>query len=250
MDKKIIKNTKLKGTVLFTVVSVMMVLIVFVMATLTIASAASKRSYNTYFKNQSLYSARSVVDTTVNELLDGDATNTLKNEATKLSAGDILELSCELPAGMGTVTDLKVEYAGVDEIGSSNFLAGTGDGIVRVTATVEMSGQASTYSQYVLKSAVVTTPAISEGALVSMGGGLSASGTTSPKIYGSNYAFNTGSDDIATIKDSWSVIHNEGSINSLNYNSSVRINTKMQGLFDRGSGIYVGGHLVLDNQLF
>ncbi|HHX58033.1 MAG TPA: hypothetical protein GX710_08465, partial [Clostridiales bacterium] len=96
MDKKIIKNTKLKGTVLFTVVSVMMVLIVFVMATLTIASAASKRSYNTYFKNQSLYSARSVVDTTVQELVKGGAGNTLKGEATKLGAGDVLDLSCEL----------------------------------------------------------------------------------------------------------------------------------------------------------
>ncbi len=252
MDKQIIKNTKLKGTVLFTVVSVMMVLIVFVMATLTIASAASKRSYNTYFKNQSLYSARSVVDTTVQELLDGDATNTLKKEATTLSPSKkTLELSCELPTGMGTVTDLKVEYAGVDEIGTSTFVTGSGDGIIKITATVEMSGQASTYSQYVLKSAVVTTPAISEGALVSMGKGMQ-SDATSPRVYGSTYSFNsridpTDLDYNEKVKSEWSQLRNDGSVNALSYNSSVYINTGLSASFDKGNGMYIGGHLSMQN---
>ena len=246
MEKQKFKNVKVKGTVLFTVVSVMMVLIVFVMATLTIASAASKRSYNTYFKNQALYSARSVVDTTVKELLAGGASNDLKKEATKLvSAGDELELSCDLPTGMGKVSDLKIEFAGIDKIGEPSFVTGSGDGIIKITATVEMGGQASTYSQYVLKSAAVTIPAISEGGLVSMGTGLKSIGTTSANIKGTSYTFNAG--NTGDVKDSWSDFKNAGSINAVNYNSSVYINTNMKGVLDKGTGIYVGGHLLMQN---
>ena len=117
----------------------------------------------------------------------GGASNDLKKEATKLvSAGDELELSCDLPTGMGKVSDLKIEFAGIDKIGEPSFVTGSGDGIIKITATVEMGGQASTYSQYVLKSAAVTIPAISEGALVSMGKGMQ-SDATSPKIFGSTY---------------------------------------------------------------
>lgn len=250
MEKQKNKSIKLKGTVLFTVVSVMMVLIVFVMATLTIASAASKRSYNAYFKNQAYYSARSVVDTTLQELLNADiSSNDLKREASKLvKKGDTLELSCELPAGMGKVTDLRVEYAGMDQIGTASFVTGSGDGIIKITATVEMGGQASTYSQYVLKSPAVTIPAISEGALVSMGKAMQPD-NTSPKIFGSTYAFNSGidADDLNMVKGSWSYLRNEGSANALHYNSSVYVNTSMTFRFEKGTGMYIGGHLSMQN---
>lgn len=250
MEKQKNKSIKLKGTVLFTVVSVMMVLIVFVMATLTIASAASKRSYNAYFKNQAYYSARSVVDTTLQELLNADiSSNDLKREASKLvKKGDTLELSCELPAGMGKVTDLRVEYAGMDQIGTASFVTGSGDGIIKITATVEMGGQASTYSQYVLKSPAVTIPAISEGALVSMGKGMQ-SDTTSPKIFGSTYSFNSSvdSENLEEVKKNWSELRNEGSANALHYNSSVYVNTSMTFRFEKGTGIYIGGHMSMQN---
>ncbi|MDE6777407.1 MAG: hypothetical protein K2J25_05640 [Oscillospiraceae bacterium] len=67
MKKKAIPK-KLKGTVLFTVVSVMMVLIVFLVATLALASTASKRAYTNYQQEQAEYTARAVIEAVTREI--------------------------------------------------------------------------------------------------------------------------------------------------------------------------------------
>ena len=66
---------KVKGTVLFTVVCVMMVLIVFLMGTLTLASTASKRAQTNYQKEQTEYQARAVLDAVV-DVINQDTTGT------------------------------------------------------------------------------------------------------------------------------------------------------------------------------
>ena len=50
------RNNKVKGTVLYTVVSVLMIMIILIMAALTISASASKRAYNSYSKAQTQYS--------------------------------------------------------------------------------------------------------------------------------------------------------------------------------------------------
>ena len=53
---------KAKGSVLYTVVAVMMIMTVFIFAALALASSANRRAFNSYANNQTQYTARSVID--------------------------------------------------------------------------------------------------------------------------------------------------------------------------------------------
>lgn len=64
--------TKVKGTVLFTVVSVMMVLIVFLMGTLALAATANNRANRNYQKEQTEATARAVLDAVVEAINQDD----------------------------------------------------------------------------------------------------------------------------------------------------------------------------------
>ena len=60
--EKIRRKGKAEGSVLFTVVSVMMVMVVFLMSTLVLTTSANRRSYYTYYENQAQYTAQGVLD--------------------------------------------------------------------------------------------------------------------------------------------------------------------------------------------
>lgn len=57
---------RVKGTVLFTVVSVMMIMVVFLMSTLILTTSANRRSYYTYYHTQAEYAAQSALDCITN----------------------------------------------------------------------------------------------------------------------------------------------------------------------------------------
>ncbi len=62
MREKTTNPKRVKGTVLFTVVAVMMVLTVFLAATLALATTANRRAYTNYQQEQSEYTARAVLE--------------------------------------------------------------------------------------------------------------------------------------------------------------------------------------------
>ena len=57
---------KKKGTVLMTVVGVMMVLVVFLISTLVLTASANRRSYYTYYETQAQYAAQAALDAVTN----------------------------------------------------------------------------------------------------------------------------------------------------------------------------------------
>ena len=57
---------RVKGTVLFTVVSVMMIMVLFLMSTLILTASANRRSYYTYYQTQAQYAAQSALDCITN----------------------------------------------------------------------------------------------------------------------------------------------------------------------------------------
>ena len=70
------KNPKrLKGVVLYTVVGVMMVLLLFVMSALALAANANKIALQDYARTQTQYTARSVVESVVQQLTDKSNTS-------------------------------------------------------------------------------------------------------------------------------------------------------------------------------
>jgi len=56
------KNKKLKGTVLFTVVSVMSILLIFLLSTLVLAASTNNRTHKTYASTQTEYAARTAIE--------------------------------------------------------------------------------------------------------------------------------------------------------------------------------------------
>ena len=68
--KTIKRKGKVQGTVLFTVVAVMMVMVCFLMSTLVLTLASKKRTYYTYFQKQAQYAAQSAIETVTNLLFN------------------------------------------------------------------------------------------------------------------------------------------------------------------------------------
>ena len=67
------RKGKAEGSVLFTVVSVMMVMVVFLMSTLILTTSANRRSYYTYYENQAQYTAQGVLDAISNYAFNDDS---------------------------------------------------------------------------------------------------------------------------------------------------------------------------------
>lgn len=64
--KQIIKKGKAGGSVLLTVVGVMMVMVVFLMTTLGLSASSHQRSYYRYYEKQAQYAAQAALDTVTN----------------------------------------------------------------------------------------------------------------------------------------------------------------------------------------
>ncbi len=70
--KQNMKKGRVKGTVLFTVVSIMMVMVVFLMSTLILTTSAQRRAYYTYFETQAQYAAKAALDTVENTVFSAE----------------------------------------------------------------------------------------------------------------------------------------------------------------------------------
>ncbi|MDR0919907.1 MAG: hypothetical protein LBM93_11810, partial [Oscillospiraceae bacterium] len=152
---------KAKGSVLYTVISVMMVLFVFVMVTLALARAANDRAYNSYNLRQARISAETVAKTVSEAITSNDKSDGLYTAITTkidaASSDDISIAVSNLPAGMGHLVDPRdhsdksivlLEFSGMDRIGQ-NFISGSGQAIYKVCASVRVGKQIYDYEEYV-----------------------------------------------------------------------------------------------------
>ncbi|MGN1085830.1 MAG: hypothetical protein ACI4Q5_02245, partial [Porcipelethomonas sp.] len=167
MIKKYRKN-KLKGSVLYTVVAVMMIMTVFVFAALTLASAANRRAFNSYANNQTQYTARSVVDSMMKILEE--------NGASAVGPVDCNVLNASIDSSMGKVTSAKIESIGtIKELEAKNYNFGLNlteeqknNYVYKLTATVKMLGQENTVSLYCYNGKEINPP-LFKNALTIMG---------------------------------------------------------------------------------
>ncbi len=181
-----LRKKNVKGSVLFTVVAVMMVMIVFVMATLTLAGVANRRSYASYSKNQTTYTARSAVDSVYKALTDESATDFGKKLNAITSDGTIAVSG--LDTSMGTVGYYDASgnfipgYMYVELIpdalqqevldeDTNTVTAAADKDLLKITATAKLGDEDSTVSLYIIKNP--EEPVIHSsfgGALTTMGG--------------------------------------------------------------------------------
>lgn len=153
LKKSQCKKRRVKGSVLFTVLAVMFVMIIVVMTTITLAGIASKKAYSNWFDNQTNYTAQSLVDNVVRSFQPGGENvslgkNVIKNLKTKDSTVS-LNVS-GLPAGYGTVESFTLKNVGTTDEYNFEGTASEKQQIIKVTAVVNMGGERSSYSTYVI----------------------------------------------------------------------------------------------------
>lgn len=176
------KKGKVGGSVLFTVIVVMMVLVVFLMGTLGLASAANKRAQNSYTSSQAQYTARMAVESvlaamqndyvvakTVNDLATGKmGENSIPVE---IDTSQLYPKDAGSIAAYGTVTSCTIERAGQDYYYVDNKW--TGRDMIKITATAQLGSQENTVSAYIMKKDTTIKPINNPGG---GGGGLVAAG--------------------------------------------------------------------------
>lgn len=108
--KQIKRKGKVKGSILFTVVAVMMVMVVFLMSTLVLTSSANRRSYYSYYEKQAKYAAQAALDTITNTAYnDGDFYNWLSHNT---EVGELLPITI-------TINDSRIPFTNRVDTGTS-----------------------------------------------------------------------------------------------------------------------------------
>lgn len=176
--KRTAKTKKLKGSVLFTVLVVMVCLLVLLITTIGLAEAATRRAYREYNDRQTMSTARSLVDSVIATFGEDEANEDVGNRVVQeiKSSGHsevIVNGGADLGDGFGRIDSLVFDRVGTDSEapGEGNFnLGGSGDMIIKVTATVTQGGVTSTFSQYVTGASDNVSATSSGGGLVALGG--------------------------------------------------------------------------------
>lgn len=217
---------KLKGSVLFTVVAVMMIVLVFVMSALTIAGATNRRAYSDYAKAQTQYTARSAIEATVEYLRENEDFQHMVEGMAKNATQDV---KVDFPSdaqGLGSV-DVQIKCEGKN--------TETGEDIVTITATSKMLDDETSVVAYISKRAPVINSGSFNRAMTSMGGAdianhTSIFGGTSvnvlPKV--ENY------DNIDSLPGGLTKIQNEGALEGETFsNGNLYIANKSEFIFDK-----------------
>lgn len=157
------KNKKFKGTVLFTVVSVMSILLIFLLGTLVLAASANKRTHRTYASTQAEFAARSAIESFLTAMENNDA---IAADVENLTAGSPMYVEVNLNSNAyGTLAtidghdrSIKVE---VDNTSGNNYIfndEGSNKGwqlynTIKVTAVAELGKEQGSVVAYIRKKA-------------------------------------------------------------------------------------------------
>ena len=183
-NTKSVAPRKVKGTVLFTVVCVMMVLIVFLMGALALAATANNRAMKNYNEAQTQATAKAGVRAMVSALKNDVSVASAIGSLTK---GQKIELDKEKGVNdiqigfydgdtenrkMGEITNAKIEYVGNKVVWDENKLQEKA--VICFSATAKQGQAESTVSVYMLRGVNGNAPSNSGGG----GGGFVSTGNT------------------------------------------------------------------------
>lgn len=259
------KRTRFKGAILYTVLAVMFVMIILIMITLTLAGVASNRAYNTWFDNQSEYTAQSLVDGVIESFRPGQPNEDVgKSVISSLNSTgatvtlDVKSNGSSYVPGYGEIKQLKFEYVGDNGTGTGDYLLSgasslTGEKIIKVSAMVEMGGQTSTYSQYVIGNVDNLYVDANGGGYNAIGSNTGGAGSDdTPTVLGNSYAgINVDFYNTTKLSTLGNLTINSGDVF---YNSALKLNTGAKLYLGRNdpahnsySGLRVAGDLIFEN---
>lgn len=146
------KKRSFKGAVLFTVVSVMSLLIVFLTSTLVLATAANNRAQKSYSSSQANYTARAAIDGILAAI--GQDEDFAQSVGAVSSTNSTLTVNVELDSsvsGMGSVQSAVVKYEGSQKFFDSEKNKWIDKDLLSVSAEVLYAGETKTVTAYLLK---------------------------------------------------------------------------------------------------
>lgn len=250
-----------KGSVLFTVVAVMMVMIVFVLATLTIAGAANKRAYASYSKSQTTYTAQSALDATVEAIKNDE--NIAKN-INGLSVNAQRTITVTGDESLGDTTVVATNKGQVNELDPATGQNKTSDSyIIELAATTSLGDETSTVSTYYIINPIKKTVDPVKKSNASSNGI-----TVMGNLVDTGFQFNTyGGSSIGVGKDAsrWVSVDANGVPTSTEYvqytfannhgktasgfaiNGNLKFTTPGNYEFNEGEGVRVFGNIQVDN---
>lgn len=179
------KKRSFKGAVLFTVVSVMSLLIVFLTSTLVLATAANNRAHKSYSSSQANYTARAAIDSILKAADQDDGFKTALASLTPGNGFDVNVTMDSSVAGLGRVDKARVQYAGKKQFYNYEKQEWVERNLISITADVTSGGETKTVTAYALQDP--PTPGGGGGGgggFVTVGGAGTPVGTNS---YGGTY---------------------------------------------------------------
>ena len=256
------KNNKVKGSILFTVVSVMAILIIFLMGTLVLATSASNRAHRTYSTSQTQYTARTAIDSILEAFSSSDdfaeAICDLSPSNSSLTVD--VELDQSTLASMGDVHDVVIEYVGQQKYYNENTKVWEDKDQLKITAQVTLGGITKTATGYLIKDPPKNNSSSGGGAGFVTGGTANSKNHTSS--FGGTYfnidqtlaSLNFNSLDLgAETKSYWSnqkfsLTNGQVMEADVVMNGNLYINTKCIFIFPTtGKGVSVWGDLSFQN---
>jgi len=143
------RKRTLKGTVLFTVVSVMALMIIVLTSTLAMATAANRRAHKSYASSQTSYTARAAIDSILAAMsADKDFANAVGGIKSAANNFDVI-VDMQDPS-LGTIDKARVEYAGTKTMYDPDEKKWVKRTLVKITADVILNGETTTISSHVI----------------------------------------------------------------------------------------------------
>jgi len=147
-----------KGTVLFTVVAVMMVLIVFLMGTLALAATANKRAQRNYQREQTRANAKAAIDATIDAINQSDkAVGGLKEQLSKLD-DPTDQIAVNVTGSDGLAVPVVIHYDSAKTVYNKAEEKWVTGAIYRIeaTSTMQSTGVTTTYNAYLADDSIVS----------------------------------------------------------------------------------------------
>ncbi len=195
---KTYKNRRVKGSVLFTVVSVMALLIIFLMGTLVLASSANNRAHKSYSTSQTQYTARAAVDSILAAIGDSSAEGVaLANQIQALDdvTDTPINVSVDIAdTSLGRVTNATIalvdpEYPVYDNSEQKWIKCKR----YAITAEVALGKDTTTVTSYILRDMPTPPPPDGGGGGFTTTGGVTGSGNHTSAVGGTYIALGNAS---------------------------------------------------------
>ena len=192
------KKRTLKGSVLFTVVSVLALMIIFMTSALALASAANRRAHKSYSASQASYTARAAIDSILAAV---GTDNEFANAVAGITEGGSISVDVGInEPSLGKITNATISYDGTVSIFDPQKMQWVEKNRLLISADVTLGGETTTITSHVIQDPVVKSD---DGPGYLTMGGTSPNGNGGTVLGGSYIGMGIGAPDDSGKNQSW-----------------------------------------------